>query len=326
MHAASRRYCRAEQQESDLVGKRIDELSQRLQQFLYAGKDPVQEARDQETTNVIIRVAEGSVICVSPSTLSSLHRWLDAQSQQVPHVNAMWDALQLDLKGRNFFAPKHELETLQLSLKVPPLRVEFYSLLGESLCGALLMHGLSLALHLDEQMHISGEEPTANSSQPSVEASPQPVHRTRTRNLTALVRSNKEQHVVKGGASESFMGGGGGGGGTTEALAPPVLRKDKTRARSQPASAKQGPVATDGKDSRSLSVDVPESVNMSQRPATTRPEGRVNIVGKSFLRKVSANVTLKLLSLVIYDSAEPGPSPTPVLVLKLAQLEVRLAQ
>ncbi len=116
-----------------------------------------QKLRDREVTSVFLRVRENVVISISPNTLSSVHRWLDAMGKETVVIASYWDSLKISLTKANFFCPKHFLEVLQLSLNVPPLRLELYSVLGENLCAGVLLKNLSLSLALEEQMAISGE-------------------------------------------------------------------------------------------------------------------------------------------------------------------------
>jgi hypothetical protein len=116
-----------------------------------------QKLRDREVTSIFLRVRENVIISISPNTLSSVHRWLEALAQSTVVVDSYWDSLKIGLTKSNFFCPKHLLESLQVSLHVPPLRLELYSALGEHLCAGVLVNNLSLSLALDEQMAISGE-------------------------------------------------------------------------------------------------------------------------------------------------------------------------
>lgn len=147
------------EEEFAAVTQRVAELTSQLARLVHpTAVNPFnQKLRDLEVTSVILRVRENVVIAVSPNTLSSVHRWLDSMSKDAVVVNSYWDALKISLTKSSFFSPKHLLETLQVSLHVPPLRLELYSALGEHLCAGLLVNDLSLSLSLQEQMAISGE-------------------------------------------------------------------------------------------------------------------------------------------------------------------------
>ncbi len=142
-----------------LIVKRVSELTNELAGLIHPHvSNPYnQKLRDRETTSIFLRVRENVVVSISPNTLSSVHRWLDAMTKSAVVVESYWDALKISLTKANFFSPKHLLETLRVSLHVPPLRLELYSTLGEHLCAGLLLNNLSLSLALEEQMAISGE-------------------------------------------------------------------------------------------------------------------------------------------------------------------------
>jgi hypothetical protein len=162
---------------------RMGELTDELARLVHPkSANPYnQKLRDREVTSVFLRVRENVVISISPNTLSSVHRWLDAMSKETVVIASYWDSLKISMTKANFFCPKHLLEVLQLSLNVPPLRLELYSVLGENVCAGVLLKNLSLSLALEEQMAISGEGIL------------QPDHR---RGLTNLVKVRSEQKKI----------------------------------------------------------------------------------------------------------------------------------
>lgn len=362
---------------SALLAASIANHIRELELLTYGHLNSLALRRDQETTNVFIRASDPAVISISPNTLSSLHKWLETMALQLPHVEAVWDSLQWRVTRTHFFAPKHALQTIQVSVKLPPVRLELYSSLGENLNAALVISGVDMAVHLDEQMNISAETP------PPLD---QAIGR---RGLTSFV---KDDVVAKSGESggtgmESVVFGGASNAikndNTISSLGASLKLPDhaennnnNNNERASPRSAAGGegtyiPIIDDiadgvqsvglrvtqltGKAMGRLSVEpqgsdrVPQERRGSIRrvarrgsvaPARAsgdrrdfgspravpplkkygrRSDGtRLHVPGKSFLRKASVSASVASLSFAVFESAEPAPSPVPVLLVNLS--------
>ncbi len=312
------------------VIEKIAALTDRLAKMVNStAKNPYNHnLHDKEVTSVFFRPCENVVIAISPNTLSSVHRWIDAMTEEAPFVNSYWDSMKLSFTKANFFSPKHLFETLQISLVVPPLRLEFYSLEGEHVMAGLLINNLSLSLSLAEQMAITGE---------------QGVEHGRRRALTQLVKIPQDSAIE--------MLALGGGNNSTMVLnsvslidkeaddfsesAGPASPREKTASKKGSMTEEEKAASDNLRKSRRISRALPfkkqltgggfkgdsdSSNKFNSRASVKIEEEKLQFEGKSLLRKLSLKLSLDSLSVVVFESAEPAPTPAPVMLLVLSKL------
>lgn len=293
-----------------LIRDRLYALADKIQSMNYVtAREYERSIIDQETTSIFLRVCENVVIAITPNTLTSVHRWLDLMSRDAPVIDSFWDSLKLKFLKSKFFSPKHRYEVLRLALTIPPLRLEFYSSLGENLNAGLLVNNLSVSLMLDEEMRISGEEVAPPST-----SSASPREGGRRRGLTALVKMPVVDAL--GGAarldrlgdeiSRTFSA-------LDDAKNPPLRMVDQ-ETKKQWRLSRKATVQIAG--AAKVVADAQSSPRGAEKGSSNAP-----LAGeKSRLRKVNLKVQLSSLSFAIFESAEPAPTPAPVLVLVVSRL------